>query len=100
MTEIQQGANRAIIPAVTAASTEPPKKMLLLIPFHNFHGAAGNIPPSLCQFHHSVAHSIAMASAATAAFQPLARFLDFLYQTCYLSQASRKIAAHAPARLS
>jgi len=29
MTEMQHGANRAIIPATTAATTEPPKKMLL-----------------------------------------------------------------------
>ncbi len=76
MTEIQQGANKAIVPAITAASTEPPKKMLLLITFHNFHGAAGNIPTSTCQFHNPVAHSIPMAAVATAAFQPLARFLD------------------------
>src|SRR2546430_17078997 len=44
MTEIQQGANSVMAPAMIAASTEPPKKMLLLIPFHHFHGAAGYIP--------------------------------------------------------
>src|SRR6266702_3673552 len=31
MTEIQQGAKSAMAPAMIAASTEPPKKMLLLI---------------------------------------------------------------------
>src|SRR5713101_1492185 len=39
MTEIQQGANKAIAPAMTAASTEPPKKILLFITYHNFHEA-------------------------------------------------------------
>ncbi len=56
MTEIQQGANSAIAPAMTAASTDPPKKMLLLIPFHQFHAAAGHIPTSTCSFHNSLAH--------------------------------------------
>src|SRR6266571_1306355 len=39
---MQQGANKAIAPAMTAASTEPPKKMLLFITHCNFHerGAA------------------------------------------------------------
>jgi len=33
MTEMQHGANRAIEPATTAATTEPPKKMLLSMGF-------------------------------------------------------------------
>src|SRR2546421_839274 len=46
MTEIQQGANRAIAPEIMAARTDPPKKMLLLMTSHTFHAAAGHIPPS------------------------------------------------------
>jgi hypothetical protein len=34
MTEIQQGAKSAIMPATTAAITEPPKKMLLSTASH------------------------------------------------------------------
>jgi len=29
MTEMQHGANKETVPAITAATTEPPKKMLL-----------------------------------------------------------------------
>src|SRR5712692_851701 len=47
MTEIQQGANKAIAPAMTAASTEPPKKMLLLILSHHFQEAGTRCPAIL-----------------------------------------------------